>query len=288
MTLTHPSTDKREILSDQNLSFAFRVLDRTVALRSDSEAGISALRASYGHLEVAEGTPDLSYSVEAIDSSGFRIRRQTRWIPVQRSDDLLMHFDDDLVVQLQLLRPDLYFQHAAAVCLADKSFLFPAPRGHGKSTLAWALLQHGLDYSSDELGPIDPTDLTVAPFSRAICLKSDPPSPYEALAEALEGQRPLHVPVSRLARPPIARARPLAGVFFPRFDPSSEQPRIREIGNATAAARLYSNALNPLAHPGSGLDVAVDIATRVPCYELISSRLPTTCELVLQTMRAVT
>ena len=273
-------------MSDKNLSLSFRVLDRIVAIRSDSEEGISALRASYGHLAVSEDPPDLSYTVEATDTSGFRIRRQTKQIPVQQSHDLLMHFDDELVVQLQLLRPDLYFQHAAVVCLGDRSFLFPAPRGHGKSTLAWALLRHGLDYSSDELGPIDPLDLTVAPFSRAICLKSNPPSPYEALAEALEGQRPLHVPVSRLDRPPVDEPRPLAGVFFPRFDPSSDQPTIRDIGNATAAARLYSNALNPLAHPGSGLDVAVDIATKVPCYELISSRLPATCELILEAMKA--
>jgi len=269
-------------------SLVIRILDRVIETRGDCEDGISVLRASYGHLEVPEATPDLSYSIDDSTSSGLRIQRNTDVISVQRSADLLMHFDDDLVVQLQLLRPDLYFQHAAVVTLDERSFLFPAPRGHGKSTLSWALLQHGLRYSSDELGPINPTDLTVAPFSRAICLKSNPPIPYEVPADLLQGQDPLHVPVSCLAQPPVDRPVPLAGVFFPRFDPNSEQPRVREIGTAKAAARLYSNALNPLAHPGSGLDVAVDIATRVPCFELTSSRLGATCELVLETMRAAT
>jgi len=265
-----------------------RILDRVIEFRGGCVSGISVLKASYGHLEVPEGTPDLSYSIDESKISGLHLRRNTDVIPVQRSTDLLMHFDDDLVVQLQLLRPDLYFQHAAVVTLDERSYLFPAPRGHGKSTLSWALLQHGLRYSSDELGPINPADLTVAPFSRAICLKSKPPIPYEAPADLVQGQDPLHVPVSCLAQPPVDRAVPLAGVFFPRFDPDSEQPRVRKIGTAKAAARLYSNALNPLAHPGSGLDIAVDIATRVPCFELTSSRLGPTCELVLETMRAAT
>jgi len=269
-------------------SIVIRILDRVIEFRGDSVSGISVLRASYGHLEVPEGTPDLSYSIDDSGSSGFHLRRNTDVIPVQRSADLLMHFDDDLVVQLQLLRPDLYFQHAAVVTLDERSFLFPAPRGHGKSTLSWALLQHGLRYSSDELGPINPTDLTVAPFSRAICLKSNPPTPYEAPGDLLQGQDPLHVPVSSLAQPPVNRPAPLAGVFFPRFNPDAEQPRVQEIGTAKAAARLYSNALNPLAHPGSGLDIAVDIAARFPCFELTSSRLGATCELVLETMRAAT
>ena len=264
-----------------------RILDRIIEIRGASESGISAVRASYGHLEVSEGTPDLSYSIEATPASALRIRRQTVVIPVERPEDLLMHFDDDLVVQLQLLRPDLYFQHAAVVCLDEHSYLFPAPRGHGKSTLAWALLQHGLRYSSDELGAIHPTDLTVAPFSRAICLKSNPPPPYDAPDAAIEGQLPLHVPVSRLALSPVEKPRALAAVFFPRFDPDSGQPRLREVGTATAAARIYSNALNPMAHPGSGLDVAVNIATRVPCYELVSSQLPATCELILETMSSI-
>lgn len=274
-------------MSDMERPLLIRILDRIIEIRGDSESGISAVRASYGHLEVSEGTPDLSYSIEATPASALRIRRQTVVIPVERPEDLLMHFDDDLVVQLQLLRPDLYFQHAAVVCLDEHSYLFPAPRGHGKSTLAWALLQHGLRYSSDELGAIHPTDLTVAPFSRAICLKSNPPPPYDAPDEAIEGQLPLHVPVSRLALSPVEKPRALAAVFFPRFDPDSGQPRLREVGTATAAARVYSNALNPMAHPGSGLDVAVNIATRVPCYELVSSQLPATCELILDTMSSI-
>ena len=273
-------------MSDTARSLVIRILDRIIEIRSFSEQGSELLATSYGHLQVPEEATDLVYSIEEATDSGFLIRRQARSIHVPRAEELLPYFDDDLVVQLQILRPDLYFQHAAVVALDERAFLLPAPRGHGKSTLAWALLQHGLRYSSDELGPIDPIAMTVAPYSRAICLKKDPPPPYEAPAEFAHGHSTLHLPVDCLAQPPIDGPIPLAGVFFPRFDPTSEEPQVQAIGTAAAAARLYSNALNPLAHPGSGLDAAVAIAANVLCYELISSRLPATCEMVLEIMNA--
>lgn len=275
-------------MSDKARSRFICILDRVIEIRSDSERGCSLLAASYGHLQVPEETADLVYSIEDTTDSGLLIRRQTSLIQVRSATELLPYFDDDLVVQLQILRPDLYFQHAAVVALDERAFLLPAPRGHGKSTLAWALLQHGLRYSSDELGPIDPIALTVAPYSRAICLKRNPPAPYEAPTEFVTGQSTLHLPVECLAEPPIDGPIPLAGVFFPRFDPSSEKPQVQAIGKAAAAARLYSNALNPLAHPGSGLDAAIAIAGMIPCYELVSSNLPATCELVLGIMTAGT
>ena len=271
-------------MSDMTGTLVIRILDRIIEIRCHSEPCLSVLRSSYGHLRVPDQTSDLIYSIEDATDSGLLIRRKVNQIPVPDLEDLLPYFDDDLVVQLQLMRPDLFFLHAAVVALDERAFVLPAPRGHGKSTLAWALLQHGLRYSSDELGPIEPQSLTVAPYSRAICLKANPAPPYEAPAEFVRDHPTLHLPVDCLDRPPVDRPVPLAGVFFPRFDPASDQPNIRQIGTATAAARLYSNALNPLAHPGSGLDIAVEIAAKIPCWELTSSRLRETCELVIDIM----
>jgi len=273
-------------VSDTARSLVIRILDRIIEIRSFGERASSLLETSYGHLRVTEQTANLVYSIEDTTDSGLLIRRQTALIQVPRAAEVLPYFDDDLVVQLQILRPDLYFQHAAVVALDERAFLFPAPRGHGKSTLAWALLQHGLRYSSDELGPIDPAAMTVAPYSRAICLKQAPPPPYEAPTEFVHDHLTLHLPVDCLAQPPIAEPVPLAGVFFPRFDPTVTKPRVQAIGTAAAAARLYSNALNPLAHPGSGLDTAVAIAAKIPCYELTSSSLSATCTMVLEIMNS--
>ncbi len=275
-------------MSDEARSLFIQILDRTIEIRSDSARGRALLLESYGHLQTSRKSPDLAYSIEDKPDSTLLIRRQAIEISVARPAHLLPLFDDDLVVQLQYLRPDLYFVHAAVVALEERAYLLPAPPGHGKSTLAWALLQHGLRYSSDELGPIDPKALSVAPYSRAICLKKNPSPPYGAPEEFVRGHSTLHLPVECLPLPPVDRALPLAGIFFPRYDPRGDRPQIERIGTATAAARLYSNALNPLAHPGRGLDTVMKVASQVPSFELTTSTLAATCELFLRTLESET
>jgi hypothetical protein len=261
-----------------------RILDRTIEIQSSSHRVRALLLKSYGHLEVPGTSADLAYSIDEVPGGGLAVQRGEVLIPVPGAVDLLPYFDDDLVVQLQLLRPDLYFEHAAVVAREGRAYLLPAPRGNGKSTLAWALLHHGLRYLSDELGPVDPQTWSVAPFSRAICLKQDPQPPYEAPIGLADGGPLLHLPVGCLPLPPIEAPLALAGVLFPRFDPDARGPEIRPVSTATAAARLYSNALNPLAHPGAGLDVALELASRIPSWELTTSGLAETCELVVQTI----
>ena len=46
-----------------------------------------------------------------------------------------------------------------------------------------------------------------------------------------------------------------------------------------AAARLLANTLNPGAHSGDGLDVAVEIGTRTVCYELFTAGSPKPAQL---------
>jgi hypothetical protein len=53
---------------------------------------------------------------------------------------------------------------------------------------------------------------------------------------------------------------------------------------AEAAARLFAHALNPLAHAEEGLDGAVAIATRCPCFALHTADLPATCALMVRTL----
>jgi hypothetical protein len=47
------------------------------------------------------------------------------------------------------------FLHAAAVVVEDRLFLFPGRSGHGKSTVAAALVAAGGTYFSDEDAPVD-------------------------------------------------------------------------------------------------------------------------------------
>ena len=50
--------------------------------------------------------------------------------------------EKELTIELQKIRRELYFLHAAALSLADKAFLNRDSPGTGKSTTVWALLYH--------------------------------------------------------------------------------------------------------------------------------------------------
>jgi hypothetical protein len=180
-------------------------------------------------------------------------------------------FEDELTTELQLQRPDLFFVHAGAVEKAGKAALLAAPSGTGKSTLTLALLHAGFRYLTDELAPVDVNNLTVAPYPRALCLKNAPPRPFVLPSATIHANKTLHIPVPALPAAALSDPVPLAALFFlhrSATPPPSSDSCVLEIGKAEAAALLYANALNPLAHAGHGLDAAIQIAQSVPCYQL--------------------
>ena len=76
---------------------------------------------------------------------------------------------------------------------------------------------------------------------------------------------------------------PLAAIFFLQYRPEIAAPVIEPLGKAEAAARLFANALNPLAHVGDGLDGAIKVCTRVAAVKLFSADLMVTCALIRAT-----
>lgn len=179
------------------------------------------------------------------------------------ADTLLFHIDKDITIWLQLERRDLFFIHAAAVARGSRVIVLTAPSGTGKSTFVLSLVEKGLDYLSDELAPVDLRTLAVDPYAHALCLKSPPPAPYELPSNTVRCGRRYHIPLSG----PPDRVRTLSALVFLRRD-DERFGGLRPISGASAAARLMANALNPLAHPGDGLDAAVTLGQAVPCYEL--------------------
>jgi hypothetical protein len=71
--------------------------------------------------------------------------------------------------------------------------------------------------------------------------------------------------------------------FFLQFNGKISQPVLNPVRKAEATARLFTNALNPRSHPGEGLDAAIEIVSRAHCFELLSSKLQLTCELIKAT-----
>jgi hypothetical protein len=222
--------------------------------------------------------PDLEYSIQTSRREPrFRITRKGR-NPLLAKDngDLLYLVEKDLTVELQKLRRDLYFLHAAALAFRQHAVLLVAPSGGGKSTTTWGLLHHGFSYLSDELSPVDLNTMRIHSYPHAICLKREPPCAYPLPAHTLRTSRTLHVPVGELTVPWGF----LRSIFFLDFCTETKRPVMHELSSGEAAARLYGQALNPLAHVDEGLLGAVEIAQSVPCVRVRFADLRQTCELI--------
>jgi hypothetical protein len=94
---------------------------------------------------------------------------------------------------------------------------------------------------------------------------------------ATEGRS--YVSVSGFPTDDQQNALPLGAFIFLRRN-GTAPAMCQSITAARAAAQLLANALNPLAHEGNGLDVAVKLAQMVPCFELDSTDLGTACAAV--------
>ena len=269
-------------------SITLSVLGRGVAIQCRDEETRAVMIGAYGQLSGQPRTIDLNYTVGRHGIS-FLISRESVEPFVARSwGEFLAAFDGDLSIELQKLRRDLYFVHAAVVEFAGQGLMLAAKSGSGKSTTTWALLHHGFRYSSDELGPVDLDTLEVYPFPRALSLKKAPPAPF-GLSEPGVGDseryylRTSHFPAGHTNQPT-----PLAAIFFLRYSPEAAAPSIRRISEAEGAARLYADSLNPLAHPANGLEGAIRIASKRACFELLTSDLTATCALITETVKGLT
>ncbi|MCS6926620.1 MAG: hypothetical protein NZ578_12035 [Candidatus Binatia bacterium] len=270
-------------------TLALTLFDRHVQVQCDDAIAYALLAANYSALQDQLLTPHLRYIVgrNGATQSFFLVREGTE--PLTGLDDaaFLFHFEKDLTVELEKLRSDLYFVHAAVVACAGRAVLFVAPSGSGKSTTTWAVVHHGFDYLSDELAPIDMATLTVQPYPHALCLKEVPPAAYPLPAGTLYTSSTLYIPTAALPGEVAKTPRPLAAIFFLRYCPEAAHPIIRPVGKAEAAARLLANALNPLAHPAAGLDGAIAITQRSACFELCAAALPATCVRIKETVASL-
>ncbi|HWP58356.1 MAG TPA: hypothetical protein VNL14_10740 [Candidatus Acidoferrales bacterium] len=242
--------------------------------------------ANYGAMPARRaGTIDLEYRITRTRAAGFRLEgRGRRSLFAADDGELIFLLDKDLTIEIQKLRRELYFLHAAALAYAGKGTLLVGGSGHGKSTTAWALLHHGFQYLSDELAPLDLKRFTVEPYARALCLKREPPPPYCLAGQTARTSLTLHVPVACLPGGGPARGAPLAAVFVVEYRKEMNAPQARALGKAEAAARLFAHALNPLAHPEDGLAGAAAIAEKVPSFHVQSADLGLTCKLIRQTL----
>lgn len=209
---------------------------------------------------LGSGSPKLSYSIEQAETGYILNRDEAYTLPVRNDAEFLYHLEKDMVIQVQYRRPDLYFIHGAVMTWGEQCCLIIAPSGGGKSTLAWALLESGFTYYTDELAPVDLDQLTVWPFDHAFCLKTPPPSPYRLPENAYATERAYYVPMPKQNLP----KRRLTHLIF--IDQPSAGPPVTEVSEGEASARLFANSLNALAHGNQGLSAARKLAEKTVAY----------------------
>jgi len=196
--------------------------------------------------------------------------------------DFLYFFEKDLTLELQKLRPKLFFLHSAALKLNDKTILIIGHSGAGKSTTTWALTHHGFEYFSDELSPIDIKNMHVTGYQHAICVKQDPPPPYLLPKATLATNRTRHIPAECLAGGIAVGTARITHIFFVHYKPEQQNVSIQPISPALASAKIYANALNQLCHEKSGLPAATRIALACDSYTLEFNNVERACHEIRQ------
>ncbi|MDT8388496.1 MAG: hypothetical protein RQ736_13385 [Thiogranum sp.] len=269
------------------LPLQFRILGQQVAVQCTDQRLSDLVHANYAAFSEAADSPAIEYTVKRLAAGGFSIARDGEVLHSETDDDateyLVVYLLEKLItLELQKLRTDLYFVHSSALERRGRVTMIVADSGTGKSTTAWALLQHGFRYLSDEMAPVDPVRLEIHPYPHAVCLKALPPGPYPLPDQTVQTERTLHVPVASLPSLPIREPKPLQALLFLQRNKPRSVPTYTELSPAEAGARLYANTLNALAHQGHGLQTAIRIASAVPAYILHAGELQATCELIAE------
>ena len=191
--------------------------------------------------------------------------------------DFVYFFEKELTIELQKLRPELYFLHSAALKLGDKTILIIGHSGAGKSTTSWALTHHGFEYFSDELSPIDLNTMHVTGYPHAVCVKQDPPAPFLLPESTLITNRTKHIPVECLPTGVAKATAKITHIFFVQYQVDQHEVAIKPISSALASAKIYANALNQLCHADSGLPAATKIAMACDSYSLEFNNVEQAC-----------
>lgn len=248
----------------------FRIFGCNVGVNCVDEESFELLRECYSAFvrdPDSNSKLKLSYDVSpAADADGWELRFGEHLVHCGNSSDLLYDFEKSMTLQLQMLRTDLFFVHAAAVSFNDRCVLISGASGSGKSSLAWSLSHSGFGYLSDELAPIHPTEMHVEPYPHALCLKTKPKSGPPLPTSTIRTSDTLHIPAHELPSHAPDRALPVGILVFIDSRHDGCGLETSEISHAEAGARLYSNGLNQLAHTRDGLPVAMSIARKIPSY----------------------
>ncbi len=251
-----------------------------ILIQCKSSLTYALLHSIYGSMLLEEGTQPLFKLIYTVDSNkdSFHIEFPDHsQYETQDRGDFLFQFEQHLVVQLQLARPELFFLHSAIVEFQHRGIALIAPSGSGKSTTTWGLLHEGFQYLTDEMSGIHLDTLEISPFSHAVSLKKPPPAPYPLPDGAIKTSRAYNIPVDQLPGKLYKQPLKLDTILYVKYSPDYQQAEISPVGTAESCSQLYTNSLNPLSHNQDGLDAAMQIAQNTRAFALKTCDLQSSC-----------
>lgn len=148
------------------------VFGARVELRGNCRATLLAVREGLpGWRPIAAGEPDVRCELRRLANGAVCVSGGGSYAPSEGSpEEAAREALSRLHFAIAVAARSAVFLHAAAVVVAERLFVFPGRSGHGKSTLAAALVAAGGTYFSDEYAPVDPTG-RVWPYRKPASLR---------------------------------------------------------------------------------------------------------------------
>src|SRR5687768_14336392 len=114
-----------------------RACDCRFTLRCSNAETAALIASVFGALATTPTANDAAqreYSIEGTARGPFHVSSAGSVLALETVDELLFHLDKSITIDLQHLRPDLLFVHAAALAWRGRVAVLSAPAGTGKST----------------------------------------------------------------------------------------------------------------------------------------------------------
>lgn len=259
------------------------VFNNIVSIHCDGERACVLIGIIYSRLiSSSYRTPILKYQVSfSYNSGAYSFSRNAECLVKTTSkSDFIYYFEKDVTIELQKKAYEsVLFIHGAALEWNKQITVLSGKSGAGKSTMTWALLNHGFHYLSDELAPIRLESREVIPFPHSICLKDQPPLPYALPESTLVLERTWHLPISN-DQLYIQSTSILNTFVFLEYRNSITKTIFRKLNESETMINIYQNALNQLAHANDGLTAVQKLANETTAYLLQFSDLDEAIEII--------
>lgn len=249
----------------------------------------------YEHCRMSEPTRDaILVEVKPTRLGRMKRRRYEVWadgehrFTVWNNPSLLPHIEWAINWHIMLYHPRFYQIHAGVVEVDGQGVILPASPGSGKTTLTAGLVRSGWRYLSDEFALIDPDDLKLRAYPKALCLKEGSFPVIDAMGlqtsrrrDYQKGQkgRVTFVKPFELNGDRIGGRCPVRFVIFPKYA-EGQRARLTEISRAEAVLRLNEVSFNFAKFRSAGVRIMADVVRDARVYELAAGELDETVDLV--------